>query len=154
DVIGAEIVGKNLFEDVITIKIKKAEAEVGDSVITSGKVLVGRIIEVGAEIARVQLISHTQSSFDAKIETKDIIGVLKGEGNGTLFFDLVAQDKELREGDVVTTSKLGGIFPANLLIGEVATVEQVDVETFQKATVSPFFELSSAKLLFVITSDI
>lgn len=82
---------------------------------------------------------------------KDISGVIKGEGNFKILFDLIPREEEIFPGDTVITSSLAGIFPEGLLVGEVKEVEKSDVETFQKAKITPAFNISQIEILFVVT---
>ena len=151
---GAEIVGRDIFSDIITVRYGNSEGiEEGMPVITKENILVGRVIEVGTGFSKVQLLSHKESSFDGKIETKEIIGVIRGEGSMNLLFDLVSQDLELIVGDLITSSQLGGIFPENLLIGEIDVIQKVETEPFQKASISSYFDIRGAELVFIITSQ-
>jgi len=148
-----EIIGKNLGQDVITIRGGQNKGmEKGMPVITSEKVAVGRIIESFGAFARVQLISAKESRLDARIDQTEITGVTRGQGGQKLVLDLVRQEDEFHVGDVVVTSNLSDFFPENLLIGRVEEIVKTGADPFQKANVKPFFNLKSAELVFVITS--
>lgn len=153
NMVAGEIIGKNLGQDVITIRGGQDKGiEKGMSVITAEKVAVGRVIESFGAFARVQLISAKESRLDARIDQTEITGVIRGQGGQKLVLDLVRQEDEFHVGDVVVTSNLGDIFPENLLIGKVEEIARTGTDPFQKAHVKPFFSLKSAELVFVITS--
>ena len=144
-------IGKNILEDVLIIKIhKRSKISKGMPVITSNKIIVGRIQEVRGETATVQLLSEKESSIDAKIAGKNVTGIIRGKGASQLLFDLVEHEQEISEGDLLVTTQLGGIFPENILIGEIKNVLQKGAEPFQKAEVIPFFDIAQTKLLFVL----
>ena len=145
-------IGKNILEDVLIIKIRKgAQISEGMPVITPSKIIVGRIQEVRGNTATVQLLSRKESSIDAKIAGKSVTGVIRGKGAAQLLFDLVEREQEISKGDLLVTSNLGGIFPENIFIGEIKNVLQEGIEPFQRAEVIPFFEITQAELLFVLT---
>lgn len=146
-----EVIGKDIGKDLLLINRGKREGIVkGNPVITKEKVLIGQIEEVYDNFSKVKLISAKNFSCDGEIPEKDIYGIVKGKGNYKVYFELLPLDKEVKEGDFVFTSSLGGIFPKGLLIGEVKKVEKSDVEAFQKAEIKPSFEIEQLKLLFVI----
>ena len=122
----------------------------GFSVITPEKVLVGKVLEVFKESALVQLLSHSNTSFDAKVSEKGIVGVLRGQGGSKAVLDLVLQEVTLEQGDIVVTSNLTGLFPPNLLVGTIKEVQSTDQAVFQKATIDLFFDLSFSPFIFVI----
>jgi rod shape-determining protein MreC len=64
----------------------------------------------------------------------------------------VPRDKKIEEGAIVSTSALGEVFPAGLLVGEVEKFDKSDIEPFQKVVVYPFFDIEETESVFVITS--
>ncbi|MGB2761966.1 MAG: rod shape-determining protein MreC [Minisyncoccales bacterium] len=150
----SEIIGKDIGEDFILINkgLRDGVLE-GMPVITSNKVLAGRIKEVYENFSKVMLLSNKaqENSFYVKIQPLDISIKAKGKGSSKLSLEMVPKDKELLEGEIVVTDILGGIFPKDLLIGEIEKVEKSDVEPFQRAEVSLFFDIKEGNYLFVIT---
>ena len=149
----AAIIGKDTSQEFIVVD-KGSNNGIAENmtVITSQEILIGRVAEVYENFSRVQLISNTKSSFDAKVQDKDITGLLKGEGSQRVLLDLVPTDKEISEGDIVVTSELGGIFPAGILIGKVASIRKSDTKPFQQAYLNTFFKLKELDKVFIIIS--
>lgn len=150
-----QVRGKDLSQDFILIgKGAKDGILVDSPVITQEKVLIGKVSQVYRNFSKVLLISHPQSSFDGKIISKDkeeVFGVVKGKGNLRVLFDLIPKEKEIEKRDLVVTSALSGIFPENLLIGEISQIRKLDLEPFQTAEIQPLFNLKDLKKLFIIT---
>lgn len=148
----ARVISKDMSEDSILIN-KGSEDEISKDmpVINQQKVLFGRVSEVYRNFSRVMLITSKDSIFDSKTQNKEIYGVIKGKGNFNLYFDLISREAELKEGDVLVTSALGGKFPQNLLIGEVERVKKEDTKPFQTADIRPFFDLKKTDNLFIVT---
>ncbi|PIQ07422.1 MAG: rod shape-determining protein MreC, partial [Candidatus Nealsonbacteria bacterium CG18_big_fil_WC_8_21_14_2_50_37_10] len=57
---------------------------------------------------------------------------------------------EIKEGDLVVTTALGGIFPSGLLVGELGKVFRSDVEAFQQAEILPTFDINELETLFIL----
>jgi len=149
----AEVIARDVFQDFILInKGKNSNFASGMPVLTEGKIILGKIFEVYDNFSKVMLISDKLSSFDAKISEKDIYGIVKGEGNLSIIFDLIPQDKEIKNGDLVVTSSLGGIFPKGLLVGEIKEVKKSDIKPYQKAVLTPLFNLNDLEMVFIITN--
>jgi len=159
----AQVMGKDVSQDSILINLgSKDGVKMGLPVITQQKILVGKISKVYENFSDVVLISNKESSFDAKIlapyqtegfgagSDTEIYGIVKGKGNFKLYFDLIPKDQELKEGDFLVTSALGGVFPPGLLIGEIKEVKKSDVELFQKAEIKPALDIKELEFLFVI----
>ena len=162
----AEVVSKDISQDSILInKGSKDGITENCPVITQQKTLVGKIGEVYENFSRVILISNKESSFDAKIlapyqtegfgagsdPENDISGVVNGKGNLQLFLDFVPQEKEIKEGDFIVTTSLGGIFPKGLLVGQIGKVLRSDIEPFQQAKIRPAFDIRELETVFIIT---
>jgi rod shape-determining protein MreC len=147
-----QIIGKDISQDSILIDKGSADGLLKNMpVITWERVLLGKIEEVFDDFSRVNLISNKESSFSARIEGKDIEGLIKGGGSLSLALELIPKEKEVEEGDLIVTTQLGGYFPEGLLVGEGRKVEKLDVEPFQKIKVEPKFNLEELETLFVIT---
>jgi rod shape-determining protein MreC len=151
----AQIISKDISQDSILInKGKKDGVLEGWPVITGQKekVLLGKIGQVYDRFSEVILISNKKSSFDAKISDTEIYGIVKGEGNFKLYLDLIPKDKAIFEGkDVIITSALGGVYPQGLLVGEIKTISKSDTDPFQRAEITPFFNIKDLDYLFIIT---
>ena len=150
----AYLISKDISKD--SILINKGEKEgilKGMSVITSGKVLVGRIGRVFEDFSEVILISNKESSFEAKIAGQDIFGIAKGKGSLKVSLELIPREKSVSREDLVVSSSLGGIFPQGLLVGKVREVKKSDVEPFQIAEIIIGFTVDNLNKLFIITND-
>jgi len=149
----AQIIGRDISQDFILVD-KGAQDNISKDmpVITQQRVLIGRISEVYENSSKVMLISHKESSFDAKIqkEEKDITGVVKGQGDFRILFNLIPREENLFQGDIVVTSTLGGIFPKGLLVGKIKEIKKNDVEPFQQAEIELFFDISQINNLFIV----
>ena len=148
----AEVVSKDISQDSILInKGSKDGITENCPVITQQKTLIGKIDEVYENFSRVILIFNKESSFDVQISETDISGVVKGKGNLQLFLDFVPQEKEIKEGDFIVTTSLGGIFPKGLLVGQIGKVLRSDIEPFQQAKIRPAFDIKELETVFIIT---
>jgi rod shape-determining protein MreC len=149
----AEVIGKDISQDTILINLGSRDGISKDfPVINQQKALIGKIGEVYKNYSKVILISNKESTFDAKVGPDEIYGVVKGKGSLGLFLDLIPREKEIKEGDLVLTSPLGGIFPKGLLIGEIGKVLKSDVMAWQQAEIKPAFDINKLEIIFVVTS--
>lgn len=149
----AQVVAKDISHDVIEINKGGKDGISKDlPVITSQKILVGKISEVYDNFSKVMLISDKNSSFSAKISEKETTGVIKGLGNFSVFLDLVPKEDEISLKEVVVTSILGKVFPEGLLVGEIKEVNKSDIDPFQQVLISPFFNINDLDQLFIIVN--
>jgi len=114
--------------------------------------LVGRISEVSASAAKVQLIIDPQSAINARVQETRAEGVLIGQPTGELTLTYLAQDAVVKAGDLVVSSGLGGGFPANILAGRVVSVRKRDYELYQTATVLPRVDFGKLEIVLIIAN--
>jgi rod shape-determining protein MreC len=114
--------------------------------------LVGRIVEVNATSARVQLLTDPEFSVNVKLLGSPAEGVLSAQPNGELWIELIDQDAAVEPGALVLTSGLGGGFPADIPVGQVTSVRRRDFELFQRATLQPAVALDDVEIVLVITN--
>ena len=145
------VIGKDIAQDFILInKGAKDNISEGLPVITPQKALIGKVSQVYQNFSKVLLISHSQSSFDGKVTDSELLGMVKGRGNLRIAFELIPREEEIKEGDSVVTSALGGVFPVGLLVGEISRIEKADPEPFYRAELSPFFNIGELEKVFII----
>ena len=131
---------------------KNCDLKKGFPVITEEKVLVGKIVEVDENFSKVMLISHPDSSIDIEIQQRNILALAKGEGNFKVSLNFISPTKNIEENDLIVTSRLGGTFPPGLLVGRVKNVRKEATASFQKADISPLFDIKDINYLFVLKS--
>jgi len=88
-----------------------------------------------------------------KIITADngALGLVRGEGNFRVIFDLIPREANVKEGSSVVTTGFEGIFPEGILVGEIKKIEKNDVTPFQRAKVEPAFNIKELNAVFIIS---
>lgn len=82
--------------------------------------LVGRISGVGEKTARVILLTDTSSRIPITIQPSGQPAILGGDNTLNPPIEFLENADLVRPGDRVVTSGDGGVFPADLLVGQVA----------------------------------
>ena len=113
-----------------------------DMAVMSETGLIGRILSAGAYSSRVMLITDPQSRVSIRIrETRDA-GLLEGDGSTNLTLKYMDVHADLKPGQVIETSGLGGIYPKGLLVGRVIKVWIEKNGLYQGALVEPYADFS------------
>lgn len=113
--------------------------------------LVGRIDAVTANAARVQLITDPGSAVNVQLPDSKADGMLMGSVTGDLSLEMIPQEAALHPGEIILTSGLGGSYPSNILVGQVASVRKLETALFQGASVQPVVDFSSLRAVMVVT---
>jgi len=82
--------------------------------------LVGRISGVGTNTSRVILLTDSNSRLPATIQPSGQRAILSGDNSSRPPLDFIESPELVRPGDRVVSSGDGGVFPTDLLIGQVA----------------------------------
>jgi len=150
----ADVVSKELNDSLLINKGKNDGVKNGLPVINSANVLVGRTSKVFADYSQLVLISQKDFSFSANVQKEGgtISGLCRGRGNLGLTIELLPKNNSFLQGDIISTSVLGGVFPQGLLVGEIKKINNSDTGSFQKGEVKPYFLGSKLRKLFIIAN--
>jgi len=120
--------------------------------VVTQKGLIGRIVAVTAGAARVQLITDPSSTVNVRLEPSGAQAILQGQLSGEIVLDMIPQGANVQAGDLVLTSGLGGGYPPNILIGQVANIRSRDQDIFQRASVQAVADFSQINIVLVIVN--
>lgn len=151
----AEVQGKDIEQNLILLNRGEQEGVLaGMSVISEGGALVGRVVESHRNFSKVQLISDPDFTFAVEVqaEKEPVLGKARGKGNGEIRLGFLPLNPELKEGALVLTTALDGIFPKGLLVGKVKKVKKSSLEPFQEAVAETFFKRDFPYSLFIINA--
>ncbi|MFM2354502.1 MAG: rod shape-determining protein MreC [Pseudomonadota bacterium] len=82
--------------------------------------LVGRISGVGQSTARVILLTDASSRIPVTIQPSGQRAILAGDNSSLPPLEFIEDPDQVRPGDRVVSSGDGGVFPAGMLVGQVA----------------------------------
>lgn len=99
--------------------------------------VVGQIVKVSPTSARVLLLTDHSSGIAAVIQRSRARGVVKGKGEGLCGLEFTTNEEDVKVGDAVVSSGIGGVFMKGLPIGEVIMVKRGEYGIFQTVTIRP-----------------
>ncbi len=150
----ADVIGVDVGGGLRTIAINRGTRDgiaVGMPVVT-GQGLVGRILQVSANAARVMLVTETTSNVSARMQTNRVEGTVVGLASGNLIMELIRLDAPVRDGDLVLTSGLGGNFPPDIVVGQVTSVRPSERGLYQEAQVRSLINFDTLEFVLVVTN--
>jgi len=114
--------------------------------------VVGRIIECSLHASRVLLIIDYNSNIDAVVQGTRYQAIMQGGGVMGCTLKYVEKSEDIKAGDLVVTSGIGGIFPKGMPLGTVVNVEK-SLGLFQKVDVLPAVAFQKLEEVSVIITD-
>ena len=117
--------------------------------------LVGKVTKSESSYSIVQTILNENIAVASMVEsTRETTGILQGatdnKNKNLTILSNIPIDSEIKEGDVILTSGLGGMYPQEIRIGEVISVEVDSVGIMKKAIVKPYVDFNKLEGLFVV----
>ncbi|NLY65818.1 MAG: rod shape-determining protein MreC [Alcaligenaceae bacterium] len=111
--------------------------EPGMPVIGEGGI-VGQIRRVTAMTSEAALVTNENVSIPAMVLRNGLRVIIFGSGQGgKLEVRYLSMDADIRVGDSLTTSGIGGIYPPGISIGTVTSIETNSAEGFVRAIAAP-----------------
>lgn len=124
-------------------------------VVVSSKGLVGKVTKVSSNFAIVQSILNENIAVAViDQQTREAVGVLQGlsdkkDNNMPVVYNLPI-NSDVKEGDIIITSGLGKIYPKEIPVGTIVSVEEDNVKVMKSAVVEPFVNFNELEELFVV----
>lgn len=126
--------------------------------------LIGRTIEVSERTCDVLLITDPNCKVACRTARDGAFGIMRGAGvrlGGRPALEMLTTARpaemnyistvhDIREGDVVLTSGLGGVFPEGLPVGRVGKVRMHASGLYRQADVIPAARMDSFRYAFVV----
>ena len=150
DTLVAELVGVS--ENPVHIIIDKGQlrdVRVGHAV-TDSQGLLGQVVETSALVSRVLLITDSSHSVPVRVLRNDVRAIAAGDGDDGLVLKDIPSTLDIRQGDRLVTSGLGGRFPPGYPVGEVTAVVQVPGELFATAKARPAAAIDRSRQVLVV----
>lgn len=159
--LAADVIGRDVSPFLRSIVIGRGSDDgiLRGMPIVTARGLVGRVTDVFASMARVQLITDPEVAVNVLLgtstsggQTSRGDGVLVPQVNGELWVDQINQSVVVTPGELVLTSGLGALFPPNVPVGQVISVRRRDFELFQLAVIQPSVDFERLQIVLVITN--
>ncbi len=114
--------------------------------------VVGRVVRSSPRFSRVLLVTDASSAVASLLQNNRARGVCRGQGE-LLVFDFVLRQEEVKIGDRVVTSGMGGVFPKGLVVGLVGKVAKQEFGLFQTIEVVPAVDFSHLEEVLVLLRE-
>lgn len=155
--VGCEIIGKSgdNWLDGFIINRGSDDGLKNKMVAVTGQGLVGQVTAVGSNWAIVQSLVNENIAVAGMVNsTRENDGVVKGyrDYNDELLAKLyyLPLDSQIKQGDVVLTSGLGGLYPKGIKIGTIIDIEEDKGKLIKNAIIEPSVDFNKLEELFIV----
>lgn len=152
NLIGAKIIRREPAQWLNTVLLDRGKIDgiSPNMVVINENGLVGKVISVSNYTSRVLLILDPGNTVSTKIKRSNLMGVLKGNGDGTCGLLYIPSGADVKIGDVVITSESSELYPSGIMVGKVIDVKEKAGEIFLDITVTPSVNFSSIYYLWIM----
>jgi rod shape-determining protein MreC len=150
------VVGRDPGTWTSTIIINRGTADgiAKDMPVVTPQGLVGSVVSVYGNVAKVNLILDPRSAVGALVQRPEsrVAAIVEGNSATPLTPKMVniARDADVIKGDKIITSGFGGIYPKGLLIGEVVDLVNEEGGLLKYAVLNPAVDFGRLEEVSVI----
>lgn len=144
-------VDANPYRHNIVIDIGAREGAYDGQAIVDVVGVVGQIIETGLSNSQAILISDPSHSLPVEVNRNGLRTIANGTGNfGRLDLPFITNNADIRPGDLLVTSGLGGAFPSGYPVAVIETVNRIPQNPFADVTATPTASLDQVREVMLI----
>lgn len=126
-----------------------------DNIVITSLGVVGRVTDCGSNWSKVSTVINSSNSVGVKLSRTGDVGVLSGDAglaqDKNAKLEYLSNDKNLIKGDILVTSGLGGVYPADLTVGKIINIKSDSAGNLDYGVVEPSVDFSSLYEVLIIT---
>ncbi|MGC8121158.1 rod shape-determining protein MreC [Marinobacter sp. VGCF2001] len=152
-VIVGEVVGvsPDPFSHEIIINKGESDGLTAGQAVLDAEGLMGQIIQTSQFTSRVLLVSDSSHAVPVEVVRNGLRSILLGNGDSNeLDLVHVPDTADVREGDMLVSSGLGGRFPRGYPVAEVNAITKESGEPFVTIRATPKASLNQSRLVLVV----
>lgn len=140
-------------QEIILNKGSHDNVFIGQAVLDAHGIM-GQVIEAAPYTSRVLLLTDPRSGVPVQDERTGLRGILIGQGrSGLLRWINMPITSDIRVGDVLVSSGLGGDYPIGYPVGVVASVNPHTTDQFLGIEVVPRAQMNSSEQVLLVWPD-
>ena len=113
--------------------------------------LLGQTTHVGPWSAEVILITDPEHAVPVQIERTGLRTIAVGDGtSGSLALPYLSSNTDIKRGDLLLTSGLGGVFPAGYPVARIVEVHRDAVQAFAQVRATPMARIDNDREVMLI----
>jgi rod shape-determining protein MreC len=156
--VAAEVISRpaRAFEQEIVVSAGSDDGIAVNAPVVTAEGLVGQVTSVNENAARVRLLTDESSAVSAVDLRTGASGIVRhGPIGDSLFLDYVSKKEVVNVGQEIVTAgwRFGGLaslYPANIPIGRVTFVGQLDADLYQNVQIASDVDFSSLDSVLVL----
>lgn len=146
-------VDANPYRHNIVIDIGSRDGVYDGQAIIDANGVIGQVLETGLATSQAILISDPSHALPVEVNRNGLRTIANGTGEfDRLDLPFLPNNADIREGDLLVTSGLGGAFPAGYPVAVVSSVNRIPQAPFADVTAVPSSALDQVREIMLIWS--
>jgi len=147
-------VDANPYRHNIVIDVGESDKVYDGQAIVDADGVVGQVIETGLTTSQAILISDPSHALPVEVNRNGLRTIAKGTGEfDRLDLPFLPNNADIREGDLLVTSGLGGAFPSGYPVAVVTTVTRIPQAPFADVSARPSASLDQVREVMLVWSS-
>ena len=147
-------VDANPFSHSLVINVGSLDGVFDGQALVDANGVVGQVIKTGLLTSQAMLISDTDHALPVEVNRNGLRTIAVGTGQiGSLNLPFVVNNADIRVGDLLVTSGLGGAFPAGYPVAVVSTITRIPQEPYANVSATPAAALGQVREVMLIWSS-
>jgi len=151
--ISGELIGSNYdpySQQVIINRGRHDGAYIGQPVIDASGIM-GQLVSVSPYTSRLLLISDINHAIPVQVNRNGLRFIAQGSGRAEeLHLSHVPETADLKEGDLLTTSGIGGRFPFGYPVARITKISHRSGEPFMDVVAKPLAQLDRSRYVLLL----
>ena len=144
-------VDANPYDHSLVIDVGTQDGVVNGQALVDADGVVGQVIQAGLLTSQAMLISDTDHALPVEVNRNGLRTIVVGTGTiDKLELPFVVNNADIRVGDLLVTSGLGGTFPAGYPVAVVESVTRLPHEAYADVTARPSASLGQVREVLLI----
>jgi rod shape-determining protein MreC len=144
-------VDANPYDHSLVIDVGTQDGVMNGQALVDADGVVGQVIQAGLLTSQAMLISDTDHALPVEVNRNGLRTIVVGTGTiDKLELPFVVNNADIRVGDLLVTSGLGGAFPAGYPVAVVESVTRLPHEAYADVTARPSASLGQVREVLLI----
>lgn len=147
--------GRDVFSQKAFIDRSAAQPFAPGSAVVDELGLLGQLTRVHPLFAEITLLTEKDFAIPVKVERTAMHALLYGRGPGKMpELRSVASNADVKEGDVLLTSSIDGVYPSNIRVARIMSVQRTAENAFAVIECAPTATVSGSDTVLVLDKPV
>ena len=112
--------------------------------------ILGQIVLTSPNFSRALLITDPEHQIPVRVQRTSQRGILKGQGLDQASLNFIPKNSDIKAGDILESSGLGGVFPEGYPVAKVTSVQDLQESPYATISVMPISNIREVNKILIL----